>query len=243
MNSINMDLAWKSISHREGWGVVMCKDAVIYSNIDTGNRADPSPVCVSGRGRDIKNSYGDGRRCHIEYVASCSDDHRKWAVWWWRGNMRLLLWSSKWHHHWGWRWCKEESAMSPSSTTFGLVVFIKIFRLFYFLCISLCFSFCISIIWLRQMLHKPPRVSCLPCNNLSCGLFNLIIKLHLWSPKKMCLRASDGSVGMRAGFTLSGHNTIPTVDKTPLIKYLKMELGRWGGVKIGLNARRFTWGF
>lgn len=52
-------------------------DAIIYSNIDTRNRADLSPVCVSGRGRDIKNSYGDGRRCHIEYVASCSDDHGK----------------------------------------------------------------------------------------------------------------------------------------------------------------------
>lgn len=55
----------------------MCKDAIIYGNIDTRNRADLSPVCVSGRGRDIKNSYGDGRRCHIEYVASCSDDHGK----------------------------------------------------------------------------------------------------------------------------------------------------------------------
>lgn len=58
-------------------GVVMCKDAVIYSNTDARNRADLSPVCVSGRGRDIKNSYRDGRRCHIEYVASCSDDHGK----------------------------------------------------------------------------------------------------------------------------------------------------------------------
>lgn len=53
----------------------MCKDSVIYSNIDTRNRADLSLVCVSGRGRDIKNLYGDGRRCHIESVAGCSDDH------------------------------------------------------------------------------------------------------------------------------------------------------------------------
>lgn len=61
--------------HKSQGRVVMCKHAVIYSNIDTRNKADLSPVCLSGRGRDIKNSYGDGRRCHIEYVASCSDDH------------------------------------------------------------------------------------------------------------------------------------------------------------------------
>lgn len=47
----------------------------IYSSIDLQNRADTSPVCVSGRGRDIKNSLEDGRRCHIEYVAGFSDDH------------------------------------------------------------------------------------------------------------------------------------------------------------------------
>lgn len=50
-------------------------DAAIYSCIDLENKAHMSPMCVSGRGSDIKNSLGDGRRCHIEYVASCSDDH------------------------------------------------------------------------------------------------------------------------------------------------------------------------
>lgn len=74
-----MDIAWKSISHKEAVGVgirgVRHKDAVIYYHIDTQNRADLSPVYVSGRGRDIKNSSGDGRGCHMEYVASCSDDH------------------------------------------------------------------------------------------------------------------------------------------------------------------------
>lgn len=48
----------------------------IYSSIDLQHRADTSPVCVSGRGRDIKNSLEDGKRCHIEYVAGFSDDHR-----------------------------------------------------------------------------------------------------------------------------------------------------------------------
>lgn len=60
-----------------GCGSKRYKDAVIYYNIDTQNRADLSPVCVSGRGRDIKNSSEEGRGCHMEYVASCSDDHRQ----------------------------------------------------------------------------------------------------------------------------------------------------------------------
>lgn len=51
-------------------------NTVIYSSIDLQNGADTSPhLRASGRGRDIKNSLEDGRRCHIEYVASCSDDH------------------------------------------------------------------------------------------------------------------------------------------------------------------------
>lgn len=50
-------------------------NTVIYSSIDLRNRTDTSPrLRASGRGRDIKNSLEDGRRCHIEYVASCSDD-------------------------------------------------------------------------------------------------------------------------------------------------------------------------
>lgn len=37
-------------------------------------------LCVSGRGTDIKNSLEDGRRCHIEYVADCTDDREQSAV-------------------------------------------------------------------------------------------------------------------------------------------------------------------
>lgn len=102
------------------------------------------------------------------------------------------------------------------------VFLLKYWYCFTFLCISLWFAFCICIMWLRQILHKPPGVSCLPCNNLSCGLFNLIIELHLLSPTKCVYRHLVGQLG-REQVLLSGHNTrIPTVDKTPLIKYLKI---------------------
>lgn len=60
-----------------GRGVIDSKgNSVIFSGIVLQSGADTSPrPHVSGRGRDIKNSLEDGRRCHIEYVASCSDDH------------------------------------------------------------------------------------------------------------------------------------------------------------------------
>lgn len=51
-------------------------NAAIYSGVDLQNSGWYEPrLCVSRRGRDIKNSLGDGRRCHIEYVVSYSDDH------------------------------------------------------------------------------------------------------------------------------------------------------------------------
>lgn len=50
-------------------------DTVIYSSKDLQNRTDTSPVCVQVGEENIKNSLENGRRCHIEYVASCDDDH------------------------------------------------------------------------------------------------------------------------------------------------------------------------
>lgn len=204
ISSINIDIASKSISHKEAVGVrvrgVRHKD-LIYYNIDTQNRADLSPVCMSGRGRDIKNSSGDGRGCHMEYVASCSDDHSQWAICWCWGNIRLLLQS--WHQHWRDTITEVEGDATKQAQCQHHqqhLVWLSLLLLKSFNCFTF-FSFCIK--WLRQIIHKPTGVSCPSCNNLSSGWFNYTKKNSTSGlQRKWVHRLSVGQLGWEQVFRI-----------------------------------------